>query len=121
MLESTASSGDKYSIAKYCMHQTQVTWVRKLCLLCCVVYVDDSHVVVVVVVVVVEGSLAVRDAFYGSGVGPILLDNVFCSGSESNLLQCNHQPLFSTDCNHSEDAGVKCEGILNSHLTFLRF
>ena len=56
------------------------------------------------------GSLPVKGAGYGNGVGPILLDNVVCNGAEANLLQCTHSPLFSTDCGHSEDAGVVCQG-----------
>jgi hypothetical protein len=53
----------------------------------------------------------VKNGFYGEGMGRILLDNVTCRGSEDNLLACVHQEtLFTTDCSHSEDAGVSCEG-----------
>ena len=50
---------------------------------------------------VVEGSL------YGTGLGPIALDNVFCSGDEANLLEC----AFSTDTtedSHDQDVAVVC-------------
>lgn len=62
----------------------------------------------------VVGSLPVKGAVYGRGTGPILLDNVICRGTEENLLQCSHRPLYQTDCDHSEDAGVVCQGE-NSH------
>ena len=55
-----------------------------------------------------------KNSYYGEGTGMILLDDVICAGNEDDLLQCSRRsmsPLFSTNCNHSEDAGVKCEGI----------
>lgn len=58
-----------------------------------------------------------KGAFYGSGDGAILLDDVKCRGTEPNLLQCRHSPLYSTNCNHSEDAGVICQGKLSLLVT----
>lgn len=54
--------------------------------------------------------LPVKAAFYGEGNGSILLDDVVCSGNEGNLLECTHSSLFQNNCQHSEDAGVKCQG-----------
>ena len=35
-----------------------------------------------------------------------------CSGSESSLLEClSDNDIGSHDCSHSEDAGVRCEGV----------
>ena len=45
---------------------------------------------------------------YGSGSGPITLDNVVCSGGESNLLNCQHNPIFEHNCQHGEDVAVVC-------------
>ena len=54
--------------------------------------------------------MAFSRAWYGQGQGDIFLDNVRCVGSEATLLECNHLGLFSHDCGHNEDAGVKCIG-----------
>ena len=49
------------------------------------------------------------NAYFGQGSGPILLDNVACSGSESTLASCSHLGVGVTrSCSHLEDAGVKC-------------
>ena len=56
------------------------------------------------------GSVALGGAYFGSGNGNILLDNVVCSGTESSLLECRTNPIGLHNCNNSEDAGVRCEG-----------
>ena len=56
-------------------------------------------------------AVPLRGAFFGSGNGSILLDNVVCRGTESSLLQCSTNPIGQHNCDHSEDAGVRCEGM----------
>ena len=53
---------------------------------------------------------AYRSAFFGQGTGPILLDNYFCSGSESSLFSCVRfgARVGIHNCDHSEDASVVC-------------
>ena len=48
---------------------------------------------------------------HGPGTGPILLDEVACWGTESNLAECTYAgyPVLGVhDCSHNEDASVVC-------------
>lgn len=50
-------------------------------------------------------------ATFGEGTGPIWLDDVTCSGLENKLLDCYSNGLGENNCDHTEDAGVRCEGM----------
>ena len=47
---------------------------------------------------------------FGVGSGAIWLDNVQCTGEEERVWQCSHEGWGVHNCNHSEDAGVRCAG-----------
>ena len=54
------------------------------------------------------GSEALSRSAFGAGTGQIWLDDVLCTGSESRLIDCPANPLGSHNCQHPEDAGVRC-------------
>ena len=58
-----------------------------------------------------------HSAYYGMGTGPIWMDNVKCVGNETRLQDCPFKGWNVTDCNHGNDAGVQCKGILSTYLT----
>ncbi|XP_075788738.1 scavenger receptor cysteine-rich type 1 protein M130-like [Pelodiscus sinensis] len=51
---------------------------------------------------------ATVSAHYGQGSGQIWLDDVKCSGNESDLWACPFAPWGQHNCRHKQDAGVLC-------------
>lgn len=52
---------------------------------------------------------AAKNSEFGEGKDlRILLDDVQCEGTESNLLDCKHAGVGTHNCAHYEDAGVIC-------------
>ena len=50
-------------------------------------------------------------ASFGQGTGPIWLDDVRCTGSETRIGYCAHRGWGRLrSCSHSQDAGVNCQG-----------
>nr|KAG5711199.1 hypothetical protein BaRGS_004843 [Batillaria attramentaria] len=52
---------------------------------------------------------AKRRAHYGEGRGRILLDDVSCRGTETDLMDCDHNDIGDENCDHDEDVGVDCQ------------
>ncbi len=44
---------------------------------------------------------------FAQGKDTIFLDDVKCSGNEQTLLKCSYNQTHN--CDHSEDAGVRCQ------------
>ena len=63
------------------------------------------------------GTRAYSNAHFGAGSGPIFLDDVQCTSTSSQLLECPSEPILSHNCLHSADAGVGCEGASTLHLS----
>jgi deleted-in-malignant-brain-tumors protein 1 len=49
-------------------------------------------------------------AYYGRGIGPILLNNIRCTGNESYIWECSHHGwnVYPMYCGHWFDLGVDC-------------
>ncbi|XP_078002180.1 soluble scavenger receptor cysteine-rich domain-containing protein SSC5D [Phascolarctos cinereus] len=57
------------------------------------------------------GALAAPGgARFGEGSGPVWMDDVGCGGGEQALQDCPRSPWGRSNCDHTEDAGLVCEG-----------
>ena len=57
---------------------------------------------------IVTDAVAHQMAFFGPGVGPIVLKGVDCTGNEDHLLDCPTSNQQDLNCTHSRDAAVSC-------------
>ena len=55
------------------------------------------------------------NAVFERGSGNIWIDGAMCLGTEESLLECQANAIGDNNCNHNEDAGVRC---LNGELMF---
>ncbi|MGH0191803.1 UNVERIFIED_CONTAM: hypothetical protein FKN15_076371 [Acipenser sinensis] len=49
-------------------------------------------------------------SYFAASSGPILLGEVRCKGTETNLLDCESDPEALKSCTHEKDVRVKCNG-----------
>ncbi|XP_048726964.2 uncharacterized protein LOC125645466 isoform X2 [Ostrea edulis] len=56
-------------------------------------------------------GIAVFNAGFGKGIGPVIVGNVKCQGMETDFMEC---PFARSSCDHSNDAGVICVNVSNS-------
>ena len=63
------------------------------------------------------GAAAFGYSRFGQGEGPIVLDNVQCTGQEAYLTDCPNNGYFTHNCAHYEDAGVRCPGMTSVQFT----
>ena len=69
---------------------------------------DDTDAGVVCRSLGFDSGTGVGGAAFGEGSGDILLDDVSCTGTETNLGDCTNAGFGVHNCRHSEDAGVRC-------------
>ena len=49
-------------------------------------------------------------SYFGPGSGLILIDDLDCTGTETSLFNCSHLGIGTSNCFHSEDISVLCQG-----------
>ncbi|XP_060590612.1 deleted in malignant brain tumors 1 protein-like isoform X2 [Ruditapes philippinarum] len=77
--------------------------------------INDAKVICRMMGFQTANSLSVSGSHFGNGTGPILLDDVQCLGSETNIVQCSNKGWYSHNCNHGEDVGVICNAVAASY------
>ena len=67
--------------------------------------------------IITTDAVAFSNAHFGVGSGTIHLHVVGCTGEETNLTDC-HEIRSGIYClqGHSEDAGVRCQGLIEIHI-----
>lgn len=58
-----------------------------------------------------NGATAMCCAHFGQGNGSILLDDVDCLGTETDIEHCKHRGWGLHNCQHQEDVSVRCSPI----------
>ena len=62
-----------------------------------------------------QGAIEHRNAAFGEGTGIILLDDIRCTGLESEIFNCVHASITITNCRHHQDAGATCSAGMDAN------
>ncbi len=73
-------------------------------------FFEDADAMVVCRQLDFTGGRALSSSAFGSGTGPILMDDVTCTGQEESLATCRY--TIQHNCDHSEDVAVSCSGYM---------
>ncbi len=73
------------------------------------VHLATFLVSICIYILIAIATSAPGQAAYGQGTGDITLDDVACTGTETNIFDCPHSGVGIHNCAHSEDAGAVCE------------
>ena len=53
------------------------------------------------------GAIPLTQAAFGQGLG-MIVEHIRCNGTERRLTDCSIRDVPDGQCNHNEDAGVRC-------------
>ena len=66
-----------------------------------------------------SGATARYNAVYGQGSGPILFEDLKCTGLEYRVFDCPSRGIEVVNCGHSDDAGVVCVAGIMKCFTYI--
>ena len=70
-----------------------------------------------IIIIIMLGSTPLYGTTFGRGPYPIILGELYCSGQESSLLECNRNDRSISTCSTNEVAGIRCEGnVVNANV-----
>ena len=110
IVHTAISQIENYYISKEALSQSQVAWSKILSICYNNHGVCISKLALHYITVSHAGAIAYSFARFGRGNGSIFLDNLYCRGTESRLVDCPHSGIGVHNCDHSADASLRCQG-----------